>query len=175
MGILKLLLKIFYLQENSKSQKKWQRDLPLGELVSDRWERASRLGFGVGTSIYESAIIYGNVVVGKNTWIGPHVVLDGSGDILKIGDNCNLSAGVQIYTHDSILRTLSNGDEEVTKAPVIIGNNCYLGPNVVVSKGVSIGDSVIIGANSFLNSNIPSNCRAWGNPAKIVDGGIAIE
>lgn len=56
------------------------RSLPFADLLFDRWERAKMLGFGEGTSVYDSAYIFGDVKVGKNTWIGPFTILDGSGD-----------------------------------------------------------------------------------------------
>src|SRR5689334_8815815 len=83
----------------------WDRDLPYEELLFDRWERARHLGFGEGTSIYHLSYVYGQVSVGRNTWIGPFTVLDGSGG-LTIGDWCSISAGVQIYSHDSVTRAL---------------------------------------------------------------------
>jgi acetyltransferase-like isoleucine patch superfamily enzyme len=82
-------------------QARWKRDLPLEELLFDRWERAANLGFGDGTSIYHSSYVFGEVSVGRNTWIGPLVLLDGTGG-LTIGDNCSISTGVQIYSHDTV-------------------------------------------------------------------------
>ena len=105
--------------------------------------------------------------VGQNTWIGPFTVLDGSGG-LEIGNNCSISAGVQIYSHDTVMWATSTGVEQIEYGNVKIGNDCYLGPNVVISKGIIIGNQCVIGANSFVNRNIPSGLRAWGNPAKII-------
>jgi len=86
----------------------WNRSLPYGDGMVDRWQRAKFLGFGDGTSIYDSAVVIGDVKVGEKTWIGPSTVLDGSGG-LTIGSCCSISAGVQIYTHDSIKWALSGG------------------------------------------------------------------
>src|SRR5947208_2266498 len=79
----------------------FSRTLPFGDYVVDRWEKARALGFGEGASIYDSALVIGKVSVGKQTWIGPGVVMDGSGG-LTVGSFCSISAGVQIYTHDTI-------------------------------------------------------------------------
>ena len=147
----------------------WHRSLPFGDYLVDRWERAASLGFGSGASIYDSALVLGQVRVGEQTWIGPSTVLDGSGG-LQIGAFCSVSAGVQIYTHDTVAWALSGGSAKIEKAPVSIGNRCYLGPNVIVSKGVRIGDGCVIGANSFVNSDIPQGSRAWGTPARVVGG-----
>lgn len=155
---------IFTKRNNIK--KSFNRVLPIGDYISDRWEKAEYCGFGKGTSIYDSSLILGNVTVGKDTWIGPFTLLDGSGGMLTIGDNCNISAGVQIYTHDTIDRVINNN--EIQKLDTKIGNNVYIGPNVIITKGVTIGDYVIVGANSFVNKNIPSNSKAFGTPVKII-------
>jgi len=147
-------------------QNKFQRDLPLVELLFDRWERSETLGFGKGTSIYHSSYVYGDVIVGENTWIGPFTILDGTGS-LKIGSFCSISAGVQIYTHDSVKWAITGGKASYEHAPVRIGDRCYIGPNTVISKGVSIGDESIVGAGSLVLSDIPPKSKAWGCPAKI--------
>lgn len=146
-------------------RKNHTRSLPAMELFFDRWERAKALGYGEGTSVYDSCCIFGNVTVGKNTWIGPFTVLDGSGG-LEIGNNCSISAGVQIYSHDSVRWAISGGVEKYEYAPTKIGNNCYVGPNVIISKGVEIGDGSIIGANSFVNKSFSAGNRIGGSPAR---------
>lgn len=145
----------------------YQRTLPLADYVVDRWEKARLLGFGEGSSVYDSALVLGQVHVGAHTWIGPFTVLDGSGG-LQIGDHCEISAGVQIYSHDTVQRAISGGEHPIERSPTRIGSCCYLGPNVIVSRGVSIGDGCIIGANSFVNADLPSGTKAWGTPARVV-------
>lgn len=152
------------LRLNMRAQ--WKRDLPLEELLFDRWERAQSLGFGRNTSIYHNSYVYGTVSVGSNTWIGPYTILDGTGGLV-IGDNCSISAGVQIYTHDSVRWALSGGKAKYEYAPVKIGNNCYIGPQTVITKGVTIGDHCLIGAHSFVSSNIPSFSLAFGIPCSL--------
>jgi acetyltransferase-like isoleucine patch superfamily enzyme len=146
---------------------KWQRDLPLDEMLFDRWERAWDLGFGEGTSIYHNSYVYGDVRVGENTWIGPFTILDGSGG-LTIGSNCSISAGVQIYTHDTVKWAVSGGKAGYERAPVSIGDRCYIGPNTVIGKGVRIGRRCVIGANSYVNRDVPAQRIAWGTPCRIV-------
>jgi len=153
--------------------RKWDRDLPLEELLFDRWERAQQLGFGEGTSIYHNSYVFGDVRVGKNTWIGPFTILDGSGQ-LEIGSNCSISSGVQIYSHDTVMWALSGGKAEYERRPVRVGDCCYIGSQTVITKGVTIGNYIVIGALSLVNKNIPDNSIAMGAPAKIV-GEVIIE
>jgi len=148
-------------------QTKYNRALPFNEMVFDRWTKAKKLGFGEGSSIYDSALVFGKVSVGKNTWIGPNTILDGSGG-LEIGDNCSISAGVQIYSHDSVEWAISGGKETYKYAKTKIGSNCYIAPNVIISKGIEIQDGTIVGANSFVNKSFPKNSKIGGNPAKLL-------
>lgn len=146
---------------------KWKRDLPFDEALFDRWERARRLGFDEGASIYQHSYVYGDVRVGAHTWIGPFTILEGTGGI-RIGHHCSISSGVQIYTHDSVKWALTGGEAKYEHAPVQIGDCCYVGSQSVIAKGVTIGDRVVIGACAFVNANVPSNAIAVGVPARVV-------
>lgn len=95
----------------NEMRRRWNRDLPLEELLFDRWERARLLGFGEGTSIYHNSYVYRDVEVGKQTWIGPFTLFDGGGGLV-IGDYCSISSGVQIYTHDTVKWAVSSGQAE---------------------------------------------------------------
>ena len=154
-------------QLQSVVAEKWHRTLPLGDYLVDRWEKARRLGFGAGSSIYDSSLVLGAVEVGENTWIGPFTILDGSGG-LKIGSYCSVSAGVQIYSHDTVEWAVTGGTTGPARAPTKIGSRCYIGPNTVVAKGVSIGDGCVIGANSLVLSDIPEGSKAFGTPCRVV-------
>jgi hypothetical protein len=81
---LENFFRLFQLLKNSLSEDMMvnhSRSLPSTDLFFDRWERAKALGYGEGTSVYDSCCIFGNVKVGKNTWIGPYTILDGSGEL----------------------------------------------------------------------------------------------
>ena len=65
------LLRVCYEAGDERLRRDHQRSLPFQDALSDRWERARRLGFGEGSSIYNSAAVFGDVRVGRKTWIGP--------------------------------------------------------------------------------------------------------
>lgn len=162
--MINLLRYLLLILPRKKIKSKYNRILPSGDYISDRWGKARFAGFGEGTSVYDSCLILGNVKVGKNCWIGPYTILDGSGGGLTIGDNCNISAGVHIYTHDTTETVLYA--KPIKHAPVTIKDNVYIGPNSIISMGITIGNHVIIGTQSFVNRDIPSWHKAYGIPAK---------
>ena len=142
-----------------------KRTLPFNELITDRWQKAKSLGFGIGSSVYDSACIFGEVTVGENTWVGPNTILDGSGG-LSIGSHCSISAGVQVYTHDSVDWAISGGKKPYAYSPTTIEDNCYIGPNTIIAKGVTIGKGSVVGANSFVNKSCPPGSKIGGSPAR---------
>lgn len=144
----------------------WDRSLPFADALFDRWERARSLGFGEGTSVYDSSAIFGSVEIGTETWVGPNTLLDGSGAALSIGSHCNISAGVQIYTHDSSMRCVSMGALDLHAGPVSLGNGTYIGSQSIISPNVSVGSRCIVGANSFVNADVPDRTVVAGSPAR---------
>ena len=160
-------LKALWKARREEVDARFRRTLPFGDYVVDRWEKARALGFGEGASIYDSALVIGDVRVGEQTWIGPGAVLDGSGG-LNIGSFCSISAGVQIYSHDTVEWATSGGTAPAERAPTRIGDRCYIGPNTVVGKGVTIGDGCVVGAGSVVLSDLPAGSRAAGAPCRII-------
>lgn len=156
-----------YEQLREEKMEMWKRDLPFDELLFDRWERAKFLGFGNNTSVYHNCYVFGDVKVGANTWIGPFTILDGTGG-LSIGDNCSISAGVHIYSHNTVKWAVSGGKMSYEYSKVTIEDCCFIGPQSIISAGVNIGKHTVIAANSFVNCNIPEFSIVAGNPATII-------
>lgn len=91
---------------------------------------------------------------------------------IKIGDNCRIGANTKIFDNDfhpvdPTLR-LEASNKNMTVKPVAIGNNVFIGCNSIILKGTAIGDNTTIGAGSVVSGNIPANCVAAGNPAKVI-------
>ena len=164
--IAKIVLRLLrFLLKYKKNR--YDRVVSLGDMFIDRTEKANFLGFGEGTTIYDSSLVIGEVKVGRYTWIGPSTILDGSGG-LEIGDHCNIASGAQIYSHETIFWVLSGGRMEYTRTKTVVGDCCYIGPNTIVSKGVRIGNHCLIGANSLVTSDLDDYSIAAGSPCKII-------
>lgn len=171
------------LEEKRKEMKdKWDRILPTNELLYDRWEKARAMNAGEGSSVYDSTIVLGDVRLGENVWVGPWVLLDGSGGLLEIGAHTNISAGVQIYTHDTVRNALSGGLCKKKNGAVRIEDRCYIAPMSLISAGVTIGRCSVVGANSLVTKSFPDHSIIAGTPAKKIgeviehiDGNIELE
>lgn len=164
----------------SETLEKYQRINPFAEDLFD-WKERGRAWTKSddGVTIYNSTALAGEVEIGHDTWIGPDCALDGPGG-LRIGHHCSISWGCQIYTHDTARWALSGGKAEYEYAPTQIGDCCFLGAHVVVTKGVTIGDHCLVGAGSVVTEDVPANSIVAGVPARRigtveVDGDGSVE
>lgn len=89
---------------------------------------------------------------------------------IEIGRNCKITKGVTILAHDYSYSVLRKPYHNMLQQSSItrIGDNVFLGNNVIVLMGVTIGNNVIVGAGSVVSRDIPDNCVAAGNPAKVI-------
>jgi acetyltransferase-like isoleucine patch superfamily enzyme len=160
------LLRALYGDTDDALRARFKRSLPFQDGLFDRWERARRLGFADGASIYNSALVFGDVTVGARTWVGPYTILDGSAAPVTIGAYCSISAGVHIYTHDTVHWALSGGVMEKRSAPVVIDDCVYVGPQSIIVRGVTIGRQSVVAANSFVNGDVEPRTVVAGSPAR---------
>ncbi|HNJ79548.1 MAG TPA: acyltransferase [Marmoricola sp.] len=116
----------------------------------------------------EHAWVVGEPQIGEGTWIGAFTVLDGSGG-LRIGAGCDISSGVQIYTHSSAKRCVSGrAYEQVDRAQVEIADRVFIGAGAVINMGVSIGESAVIGAGAVVTKDVPAGAIVGGVPARVI-------
>jgi acetyltransferase-like isoleucine patch superfamily enzyme len=122
----------------------------------------------------EHAWIIGTPEIGEGTWIGAFTVIDGSGG-LRIGRGCDISCGVHIYTHSSVMRCVSGrAYQQVDRAPVTIGDRVFIGANAVVMMGVTIGESSIVAAGAVVTEDVPAFTVVGGVPARRI-GRVTVE
>jgi len=158
----------------AKMRREYDRHVPTGTLLNDRWELAKSLGFGEGSSIYDESLVFGRVSVGRHCWIGPFTILDGAHAELKIGDSTSIGAGSHIYTHDTIVRTLTGTDRKPDARPTTIGSCCFIAPHVVIGPRTTLGDHCFVAAGAYVQGRFPDYSFIRGNPA-IRAGRVVIE
>lgn len=90
--------------------------------------------------------------------------------LIEIGDNVDINVNFTIMTHDFASGVFLNHFKELVNSSgaVKLGNNIYIGRDVTILKGVSIGDNCIIGLGSIVTSDIPSGSVAVGSPARVI-------
>lgn len=88
--------------------------------------------------------------------------------LVTIGDDCFMGPHVNIYTACHSTDPVERNTRREWAKPVTIGNNVWLGGNVVVLPGVTIGDNCTIGAGAVVTRDIPANSVAAGNPARVI-------
>ena len=118
-----------------------------------------------------------NIYFGNNCEVNMNCTFLDDNKII-IGDNALIAPNVQIYTASHPTHYLDRfGDEKedgsfsfckTQSAPVIIGNNVWIGGGTIILPGVKIGDNVVIGAGSVVTKDIPDNTIAYGNPCRVV-------
>lgn len=150
-------------------REKYNRVLPSGELIFNRFDKANYLNCGKNSSVHDTCAVYGGgVCIGSNVWVGPYTILEGSNADLTIGDFVSIDAGVMIYTHDSTKYYVSGGKNPFDKGPVTIKNNTVIGTMSMVGCNVTIGEHCVIGAHSFVNQDVPDFSIAAGVPARVI-------
>ncbi len=110
--------------------------------------------------------------IGKNLKMGSHISIREhtyiDGDNLEIGDNVMISHGSSVITGSHVYNRKIPMRDTLEDRPVKIGSNVWIGAGARIIGETSIGNDVIIGANSVVTKPIPSNVVAVGVPAKII-------
>ncbi len=123
--------------------------------------------------IHPQASITGNVVIGKDVYVGPGAAIRGDWGQVIIEDGCNVQENCTIHMFPGVTVVLKEG-AHIGHGAVIhgatIGKNCLVGMNAVIMDNVQLGDECIVGALSFINADevIPPRSLVVGNPFKII-------
>jgi phenylacetic acid degradation protein len=123
--------------------------------------------------IHPLAAVTGNIIIGKDCYIGPGAALRGDWGQIIIEDGCNVQENCVIHMFPGVT-VLLKGAAHIGHGAIIhgatIGNNCLIGMNAVIMDNVELGDECIVGALTFIKQDekIPSRSLIAGNPGKII-------
>ena len=123
--------------------------------------------------VHPAAMVTGNVIIGKDVYVGPGAALRGDWGGIIIENGCNVQENCVIHMFPGITVRLKEGAHIGHGAIIhgaIIGRNCLVGMNSVIMDNVELGDECIIGALSFVKADekIPPRSLMAGNPAKFI-------
>lgn len=117
----------------------------------------------LGNQIGEDAYINNNVTLLDSSQLSPNVIL---------GKRVALSPNITFITcsspNDSLLKNLDYAKRFLRTAAIAIGDDTWIGAGCVIQPGVKIGKRCIIGSCSNVTHDIPDDCLAYGNPAKVI-------
>ena len=123
--------------------------------------------------VHPAATVTGNVIIGKNVYIGPGAAIRGDWGQIIIEDGCNVQENCTIHMFPGVTVLLKES-AHIGHGAIIhgatIGKNVLVGMNAVIMDNVEIGDNCIVGALCFVPADtiIPERKVVVGNPAKIV-------
>src|SRR6201991_2115023 len=123
--------------------------------------------------IHPQAAVTGNVIIGKDCYMGPGAALRGDWGQIIIEDGCNVQENCTVHMFPGATVILKAG-AHIGHGAIIhgatIGKNCLVGMNAVIMDNVILGDECIVGALSFVKANekIESRSLMAGNPAKFI-------
>ena len=103
--------------------------------------------------------------IGRGVYIGPDVLIDPLyPELITLQDGCYLGIGCRLFAHEITASNFRLG-------PVVIGAGSVVGAYATVRSGVSVGNRVTIGFNSFVNRDVPDCATVVGVPARVIDTG----
>jgi len=123
--------------------------------------------------IHPLAAITGNVIIGKDCYIGPGATLRGDWGQIILEDGSNVQENCTIHMFPGLtvlLRQAAHIGHGAIIHGSIIGKNCLVGMNAVIMDNVELGDECIVGALTFIKQDekIPARSLVAGNPGKII-------
>lgn len=123
--------------------------------------------------VHPQATVTGNVIIGKNVYIGPGAAIRGDWGQIIIEDGCNVQENCTIHMFPGttvILKESAHIGHGAIIHGATIGKNCLIGMNAVIMDDVEIGDECIVGALAFVPAEMKIESRkvVVGNPAKVI-------
>jgi phenylacetic acid degradation protein len=123
--------------------------------------------------VHPQAAVTGNVIIGKDVYVGPGAALRGDWGQIIIEDGCNVQENCTIHMFPGVTVLLKKNTHIGHGAIIhgaVIGENCLVGMNSVIMDNVDLGDECVVGALTFIRADekIPSRSVVAGNPGKVI-------
>jgi len=136
--------------------------LPMSELLKPPF---------LNVDIQKGCVVSDDTIIGEYTYIGANTTLTKA----VVGRYCSIANNVSIGDGEHILDKVSTSSyfyddpyEVLTQKECIIGNDVWIGTKSIIRRGVKIGNGAVIGANSFVNKDVPEFAVVVGSPARII-------
>lgn len=130
------------------------------------------LGANLGPSvyIYRNVLVLGKVCIGANSSISNNTTLSGAQAGITIGTQVMIAPGCCIvaFNHGTALSAGPMIQQALVEAPVVIGNDVWVGANCTITAGVTIGDGAVVAANSVVINDVPAEAIVGGVPARLL-------
>ena len=111
------------------------------------------------------------VKIGENCHISPYVLIDlVYPELVEIGENVTVGSNSMIFAHvnPTTNEFLKSHGYPRTEKPVVVKNGAIISVGCIIIAGVTIGENAMVGAGSVVTTDIPDNCIAIGNPARVI-------
>jgi carbonic anhydrase/acetyltransferase-like protein (isoleucine patch superfamily) len=123
--------------------------------------------------IHPQACVTGNVIIGRDVYVGPGAAIRGDWGQIIIEDGCNVQENCTIHMFPGVTVLLKAGAHIGHGAIIhgaVIGKNCLIGMNAVIMDNVELGNECIVGALTFIKAGeiIPARSMVVGNPHTII-------
>lgn len=110
------------------------------------------------------------ISIGNNVGISGATIYARKG--ITIGDNTNIGGNTKILDNDfhpiDPQARIADDKEKIGTAPIVIGENCFIGCNALILKGTQLGNNCVVGAGAVVSGKFEDNCVIAGNPAKVI-------
>lgn len=143
-------------------------------------ELRGKISVGPG-SLINKVLFDGNISIGRNTTVnGPGTEFYAIQHPITVGSFCSIARGTAVQEHNHNLKSITTyfikyrvfkeeyGTDVISKGPITIGNDVWIGTQCVILTGVTIGNGAVVAANSVVSMDVPPYAIVGGSPAKIL-------
>ena len=138
--------------------------------VQNDWHFGNNVTIETNCSIFSrEPNLAGKLTIGNNSNIGDYTIIDLVND-LTLGNDVAIGPNCTIYTHDHIYtdKSVPAWKGGIVSKPIIVEDGAWVGSNVTLLPGITIGKRAVVAAGSIVTKDVDSNCIYGGNPAKLI-------